>query len=98
MEQIHPDEMVPDTKYIIEDPHAVALAKLLHKYNIEDTTKLIHKKIFKTVIFKRVAYGINGIWHYLFYLNGRRRYFTSNDIFYKYVPEDEFGCFNVLKE
>lgn len=71
MEQIHPDEMVPNTQYIVDDPRSVALAKLLNM------------KIYKTVTFIRVAYRWNGVWYYLFHLDGRKRYFTSNDTFYK---------------
>lgn len=78
MEQIHPDEMVPDTKYRIKDPSAASLAKLTRLDEMDQTLK-----IYKTVTFKRVAYRLNGVWHYLFHVEGKRRYFTENDIFYK---------------
>ncbi len=71
MEQIHPDEMVSGTQYIVNDPNMVAVAKLLNM------------KIYKTVTFIRVAHRLNGVWYYLFHLDGRKRYFSSNDTFYK---------------
>jgi hypothetical protein len=75
MEQVRPEEMVPDANYSMETPTSVALSRL-NKRN---------EKIYKTVIFKRAAYRLNGVWYYLFHVDGRKRYFTENDTFYKYV-------------
>ena len=78
MEKIHPDEMVPDTKYTMEDPSLVSLVKTLNKMGINKELSF-----HKTVTFKRVAYKLNGLWHYQFDVDGRKRYFTENDTFYK---------------
>jgi len=78
MEPIHPDEMVPDTKYTMENPKAVSLVESLKKLGINEEVS-----IYKTVTFKRVAYKLNGLWNYQFDVDGRKRYFTSNDTFYK---------------
>ena len=81
MEPIHPDKMVADTKYSMEDPAAASLYKVLNKMGSEKK----YIPLYKTVTFKRVAYKLNGVWHYLFHVYGRKRYFTSNDTFYIYV-------------
>jgi len=80
MEPIRPDKMVPDAKYTMEDPKVVSLVESLKKLGINAEVS-----IYKTVTFKRVAYKHNGVWHYLFHVDGRKRYFTSNDTFYIYV-------------
>ena len=82
MEPIHPDEMVPDTKYTMEDPAAASLAELLTRVD-EMVQKITGEKHYKTVTFKRVAYKLNGVWYYQFDVDGRKRYFTENDTFYK---------------
>ena len=82
MEPVCPEEMVPDSKYSMETPTSVALSRLMNKLGTE---KCNHTIIYKTVIFKRVAYCLDGEWHYLFHVDGRRRYFTQNDTFYKCV-------------
>ena len=88
MEPIHPDEMVPDTKYTMEDPAAASLAELLTRVEMDqktgETQSTNHSvKTYKTVTFKRVAYKLNGVWYYQFDVDGRKRYFTENDTFYK---------------
>lgn len=82
MEPVRPEEMVPDSKYSMETPTSVARCKLLNKLGTE---KCNHTIIYQTVTFKRVAYRLNGVWHYLFHVDGRKRYFTENDAFYKCV-------------
>ena len=81
MEQVRPEEMVPDTNYSMETPTSVALSRL----NKLGTEKCNHTIIYQTVTFKRVAYRLNGVWYYLFHVDGRKRYFTENDTFYKYT-------------
>lgn len=90
MEPIHPDEMVPETKYTMEDPAAASLAKLLtsvdemvQKFTGESQCTNRPVKRYKTVTFKRVAYKLKGVWYYQFDVDGRKRYFTENDTFYK---------------
>ena len=78
MEPIHPDKMVPDTKYRMEDPASVSIVKLLNKMGSEKE----YIPLYKTVTFKRVAYKLNGVWYYLFHVDGRKRYFTENETFY----------------
>ena len=90
MEPIHPDKMEPDTKYTMEDPAASSLVKLLTRLDemvqkiTGETQSTNHSvKTYKTVTFKRVAYKLNGVWYYQFDVDGRKRYFTENDTFYK---------------
>ena len=90
MEPIHPDEMVPDTKYTIEDADAVSfiealnrLDEMVQKITGETQSTNLPVKRYKTVTFKRVAYKLNGVWHYQFDVDGRKRFFTENDTFYK---------------
>ena len=85
MEPIHPDEMVPDTKYKMEDPAAVSFIKVMNRLDIceEDYKSLSIFQRYKTVTFKRVAYKHKGVWHYQFDVDGQKRFFNENDTFYK---------------
>ena len=80
MEPIHPDKMVPGTKYYMETPTAVSLAKLLNRMDMHEEK---YDLLYKTVTFRRVAYRLNGTWYYLFHADGKKRYFTSDNTFYK---------------
>ena len=42
---------------------------------------------YKIGTFVRVAYRLNGVLYYLFHVEGKRRFFTSDRMFYKFVPE-----------
>ena len=90
MDPIHPDDMVPDTKYIMEDQAAVSfiealnrLDEMVQKITGETQRTNLPVKKYKTVTFKRVAYKLKGVWYYQFDVDGRKRYFTENDTFYK---------------
>ena len=71
--RIKPEEFVPGTKYKIVDPN-VHMFKFMEFYKIGT--------------FIRVAYRLNGVWYYLFHVDGKRRFFASDRMFYKFVPEN----------
>ena len=72
--RIHPEELVPGTKYKIVDQN-VPMFKLTEFYKIGT--------------FIRVAYRLNGVWYYLFHVDGKRRFFASDCMFYKFVSNPE---------
>lgn len=71
-ERIQPEELVPGMKYKIVDPN-IPMFKFMEFYKIGT--------------FVRVAYRLKGVWYYLFLVEGKRRFFASDCIFYKFVPE-----------
>lgn len=73
MSRIQPEELVPGTKYKIGDPSVPVLFKFTE---------------YKIGTFIRVAYRLNGVWYYLFHVEGKRRFFASDRSFYKFVPEN----------
>jgi hypothetical protein len=70
--RIQPEELVSGTKYKIVDPN------ILFKFT----------EFYKIGTFIRVAYRLNGVWYYLFLVKGKRRFFASDRMFYKYVSEN----------
>jgi hypothetical protein len=71
MSRIQPEELVPGTKYKIGDPNV----------------SILFTEFYKIGTFIRVAYRWNGVWYYLFHVEGKRRFFASDRMFYKFVPE-----------
>jgi hypothetical protein len=72
MSRIQPEELVPGTKYKIGDPNV----------------PILFMEFYKIGTFVRVAYRWNGVWYYLFHVDGKRRFFASDRTFYKFVPEN----------
>jgi hypothetical protein len=72
MSRIQPEELVPGMKYKIGDPN------VFFKFT----------EFYKIGTFIRVAYRLNGVWYYLFHVEGKRRFFASDRMFYKFVPEN----------
>ena len=72
--RIHPEELVPGMKYKIVDPN-------VHMFN--------YMEFYKIGTFIRVAYRLNGVWYYLFHVEGKRRFFASDCMFYKFVSNPE---------
>jgi len=56
------------------------------KYKIGDVPVLF-TEFYKIGTFIRVAYRLNGVWYYLFHVEGKRRFFASDRTFYKFVSE-----------
>jgi hypothetical protein len=73
MSRIQPEELIPGMKYKIGDPNVPVLFKFTEFYKIGT--------------FVRVAYRLNGVLYYLFHVDGKRRFFASDRMFYKFVPE-----------
>ena len=76
MSRIQPKELVPGTKYKIGDPNVTILFKIMES------------GFYKIGTFIRLAYRLNGVWYYLFRVDGKRRFFASDRMFYKFVPEN----------
>ena len=74
-ERIQPEELVPGIKYKIVDP------------NVPILFKFIESKFDKIGTFIRVAYRLNGVWYYLFHVEGKKRFFASDCMFYKFISE-----------
>jgi hypothetical protein len=72
MSRIQPEELVPGMKYKIGD------VPVFFKFT----------EFYKIGTFIRVAYRLNGVWYYLFHVEGKRRFFASDRMFYKFVPEN----------
>jgi hypothetical protein len=70
---IRPRELVHGTKYKIIDLNDPFL-KFIEFYKIGT--------------FVRIAYKFKGVWYYLFHVNGKKKFFASNCMFYKFVSEN----------
>ena len=76
--RIQPEELEPGTKYKIDKIETF----------INEFIELIVESTKKTGIFKRVAYRFHGKLYYMFYSEGKKRYFASDCMFYKFVSEN----------
>ena len=72
MSRIQPEELVPGMKYKIGDP----------------SVPVLFTEFYKIGTFVRVAYRLNGVWYYLFLVDGKRRFFASNCMFYTFITEN----------
>ena len=71
--RIRPCELVSGTKYKVCDPN-------------DPFSKFI--EFYKIGTFVRIAYKFKGVWHYLFRVNGKKKFFASDCMFYKFVSEN----------
>jgi hypothetical protein len=58
------------------------------KYKIVDPNDPFSMEFYKIGTFVRIAYKFKGVWYYLFRVNGRKKFFTSNCMFYKFISEN----------
>ena len=75
---IQPEELVPGTKYKIDKIYTF----------VNEFIELIVESNQKTGIFKRVAYRFHGKLYYMFHSEGKKRYFASDCMFYKFVSDN----------
>jgi hypothetical protein len=70
---IRPRELVYGTKYKVCDLND-SFSKFMEFYEI--------------CTFIRIAYKFKGVWQYLFRVNGKKKFFASNCMFYKFISEN----------
>jgi len=75
--RIQPEELVPGNKYKISDPNFPILFKFMES------------EFYKIGTFVRVAYRFKGVLYYLFLVEGKRRFFASDRMFYNFITENK---------
>jgi len=76
--RIQPEELVPGIKYKIDN-----VVTFVNEY-----IELIVETNTKTGIFKRKVYRLHGKLYMMFYSEGKKRYFASDCMFYKFISEN----------